>query len=81
MQALTHPLSSLPRPLSIYVIQAAKAAELDVDCVCLDCEDAVAINRKAAARESIVELLQTVDFGRSDVAVRINSPDSGESGI
>lgn len=80
MQALTHP-PRLFRLLSIYVFQAAKAAELDVDCVCLDCEDAVAINRKADARESIVELLQTVDFGRSDVAVRINSPDSGKSGI
>ena len=57
--------------------KAAKAAKLDVDCVCLDCEDAVAINRKQEARESIVELLQRLSFGRSDVAVRINSPDSG----
>lgn len=37
----------------------------------------MALNRKADAREAVVRLLQDVDWGRSDIAVRINSPDSG----
>lgn len=80
--AIIAPASRRPRRALLYLPgmdekKAAKAAKLDVDCVCLDCEDAVAINRKQEARESIVELLQRLSFGRSDVAVRINSPDSG----
>eukprot|EP00911_Craspedida_sp_UC1_P000518 UC1_evm1s392 len=53
-----------------------KAAALDVDCVCLDCEDAVAVSAKAEARESIVELLAELDFHGSERAVRINSLDT-----
>lgn len=49
-----------------------KAAKLDVDCICLDLEDAVALNRKEEAREMVIKVLETVDFGDSDVAVRIN---------
>jgi citrate lyase beta subunit len=49
-----------------------KATTLDVDCVCMDTEDGVAINRKKAARETIAEALQTIDFGRSERLVRIN---------
>lgn len=51
---------------------ARKAAGLNVDCVCLDLEDAVSLNRKEEARESITEILDELDFGDSDVAVRIN---------
>lgn len=49
-----------------------KAATLEVDSVCLDIEDGVAINRKRAARDVIVELLPELDFGRSERLVRIN---------
>jgi hypothetical protein len=51
----------------------AKAAALEVDSVCMDCEDGVAANRKADARAGIVTALETVDFGGSERAVRINA--------
>lgn len=51
-----------------------KAATLDVDCVCLDLEDAVALSQKDAARTALVKVLEEVDFGDKDVAVRINPP-------
>ena len=47
-----------------------KAAKLDVDCICLDLEDAVALNRKEEAREMVIKVLETVDFGDSDVSNR-----------
>ncbi len=46
---------------------------MGADCVCLDCEDGVAANRKAEARTTIVKLLHEVDFGASEPAVRINA--------
>ncbi len=49
-----------------------KAAALEVDCVCLDLEDGVAINQKDNARNTIVELLPELDFGNSERLVRIN---------
>ncbi len=49
-----------------------KGAGLDVDCVVLDLEDAVAINRKQAARETAADALQRLDFGESERLVRIN---------
>eukprot|EP01147_Barroeca_monosierra_P000829 gene829-4109_t len=57
--------------------KAQKASSLDADCVCLDLEDAVAMNRKEGARKSLIHVLQSIDFGQSDVAVRINSVSSG----
>ncbi len=51
----------------------AKAAALEVDSVCMDCEDGVAASRKADARAGIVAALATVDFGGSERAVRINA--------
>jgi citrate lyase beta subunit len=54
-----------------------KATGLDVDCICMDIEDGVAINRKADARATILEALQTLDFGRSEKLVRINPVGSG----
>jgi len=57
-----------------------KATTLDVDCVCLDMEDGVALNRKTEARATIVDALQTVDFGRSERLVRINPVGSGLEG-
>jgi citrate lyase beta subunit len=49
-----------------------KAITLGVDCICMDLEDGVAFNRKVAARQTIAEALQTLDFGRSERLVRIN---------
>jgi citrate lyase beta subunit len=53
-----------------------KAANLDVDCVCLDIEDGVALNRKNIARETIAELLPSLEFGRTERLVRINPVES-----
>lgn len=49
-----------------------KAAGLGADGVILDLEDGVAANRKDEARGTILEVLQTLDFGRSERLVRIN---------
>lgn len=55
-----------------------KTTSLDVDCVVLDCEDGVAVNKKKEARETIGKVLGSVQFGaRTDVAVRVNSVGSG----
>jgi len=43
----------------------------------MDIEDGVAMNRKDAARATIREALQTLDFGRSERLVRINPVGSG----
>jgi len=51
-----------------------KAAGLDVDVVCMDLEDGVSGDAKDDARNNIREALAKFDFGRSDIAVRINSP-------
>jgi citrate lyase subunit beta-like protein len=49
-----------------------KASGLGADCVCLDMEDGVAFNRKVEARHGIHNALGNVDFGSSEVCVRIN---------
>ena len=49
-----------------------KAAALDVDSIIMDLEDAVALNNKQAARQSVADALREVDFGRSEVLVRTN---------
>lgn len=49
-----------------------KATSLDVDCVCLDIEDGVALSSKDLARKTIAELLPTLEFGHSERLVRIN---------
>jgi len=54
-----------------------KATTLNVDCVCMDMEDGVALNRKAEARQTIAEALQSLDFGRSERLARINAIGSG----
>jgi citrate lyase beta subunit len=53
-----------------------KALGLNVDSICLDIEDGVAINRKEDARRTIVEALGSLDFGRSERLVRVNPVDS-----
>ena len=57
-----------------------KALTLDVDCICMDMEDGVALTRKAEARRTIAAALQELDFGRSEKLVRINAVGSGLEG-
>ncbi len=54
-----------------------KALTLGVDCICMDMEDGVALNRKAEARAGIVAALRELDFGRSEKLARINAAGSG----
>jgi len=49
-----------------------KGAGLGVDSVIMDLEDGVALNNKAAARETVRVALQEVDFGKTERLVRIN---------
>jgi citrate lyase beta subunit len=54
-----------------------KATALEVDSVCLDLEDGVALNRKQEARETVAYALRTIQFGRSERLARINARGSG----
>lgn len=54
-----------------------KALTLGVDCICMDMEDGVALNRKAEARQTIARALQELDFGRAEKLARINAVGSG----
>lgn len=54
-----------------------KATTLDVDCICMDLEDGVAVGQKAAARETVAAALRELDFGRSEKLVRLNPFGSG----
>ena len=54
-----------------------KSLTLGVDCICMDMEDGVAINRKPEARTTIAKALQELDFGKSEKLARINSVGSG----
>ena len=54
-----------------------KATTLGVDCICMDIEDGVASNRKAEARSTIFQALDTLDFGDAERLVRINPIGSG----
>ena len=54
-----------------------KALTLGVDCICMDMEDGVAVNRKAEARATIAQALQELDFGNSEKLARINSVGTG----
>jgi citrate lyase beta subunit len=54
-----------------------KALSLGVDCICMDMEDGVALNRKEQARATVAEALGTLDFGGAERLVRINPVGSG----
>jgi citrate lyase beta subunit len=54
-----------------------KAISLQVDCICMDLEDAVAASRKSEARATAVQALSQLNFGRSEKVVRINPVESG----
>ncbi|XP_003736972.1 citramalyl-CoA lyase, mitochondrial [Galendromus occidentalis] len=72
----------VPRRACLYVpgsdvAKIEKVRNLDVDALILDCEDGVAATAKDQARDAIKQALDTMEFGRADVGVRINSVDSG----
>lgn len=54
-----------------------KIPTLNADCVILECEDGVALNRKAEARKTIAKFLDETTFGRTEPVLRINSIASG----
>ena len=67
----TNPTIRSPRRSFLYVPGDAKrkiekAATWAVDVLILDLEDGVAVNRKEAARQVIVEALGTLDFGATE---------------
>src|SRR5262245_49266348 len=53
-----------------------KAAASDADAVCIDLEDAVAVDEKAASRANVVRAFRELDFGRKLKAFRINGLDT-----
>ena len=54
-----------------------KALTLGVDCICMDMEDGVALNRKTEARLTVVAALRELQFGLSEKLARINAVGSG----
>ena len=54
----------------------AKAAAGAADCIILDLEDSVALDKKEQARAAAVEAINTVDWGAKTVSVRVNGLDS-----
>ncbi len=54
-----------------------KALTLGVDCICMDMEDGVAVNKKAEARATIAKALRELDFGKNEKLARINAVGSG----
>lgn len=54
----------------------AKAAAAKADAICIDCEDAVAPDAKAAGRTAAIEALRSLDFGGKLKLVRINGLDT-----
>ncbi|MTI44048.1 citrate lyase subunit beta/citryl-CoA lyase [Roseibium hamelinense] len=53
-----------------------KAKTLDVDCLILDLEDAVAPDSKAKAREQIVSAVTEGGYGDREVIIRVNGADT-----
>ncbi len=78
---MTNPIPRVRRAVlftpgdSLHKLQ--KAAGLGVDSIILDLEDGVALNRKVEARQTVVQALQTIDFGRTERLIRINPVGSG----
>ena len=54
-----------------------KALTLGVDCICMDMEDGVALNRKTEARLTVAAALRELQFGLSEKLARINAVGSG----
>lgn len=53
-----------------------KAKTLDVDCLLLDLEDAVAPDAKETARSQIVDAVSAGGYGEREVVIRVNGPDT-----
>src|SRR5688500_8565590 len=53
-----------------------KAAASAADAVCLDLEDSVAPDEKAAGRTNVIRALQQIDFGARVRIVRVNALDT-----
>ena len=53
-----------------------KSLESEADTLVIDLEDAVAPDDKVSARKIISDWLATVDFGRKEVAIRLNALDT-----
>lgn len=51
-----------------------KSTQLEADSVVIDLEDAVPADQKEAARQLVRSLVRELDWGRRELAVRINSP-------
>ena len=49
-----------------------KGASLNTDSIIMDLEDGVALTQKTAARQTVTQALETLDFGRSERLIRIN---------
>lgn len=54
-----------------------KGTTLGVDSIIMDLEDAVALARKNAARETVLAALREVNFGRTERVVRVHARSSG----
>lgn len=55
----------------------AKGAALGADSIIMDLEDGVAMTQKDEARQTTVQALRTLDFGRSERLIRVNPIGSG----
>lgn len=76
---MTHSLK--PRRSALYMPGSnaralEKAKTLDVDCLILDLEDAVAPDVKDTAREQVVAAVKAGGYGEREVVIRINDLDS-----
>lgn len=74
---IAHPLRSVLYIPASKARALEKAALLPVDAIIFDLEDAVAPEEKAAARDSLAEVLRHKDYGARLRLVRINGLDTG----
>lgn len=54
-----------------------KARDTEADALILDLEDAVSLDRKVEARQTVMRMLGEVDFGSKPIFVRVNRFDTG----
>ena len=54
-----------------------KARDTEADALILDLEDAVSLDRKVEARQTVMRMLGEVDFGAKPIFVRVNRFDTG----
>jgi citrate lyase subunit beta / citryl-CoA lyase len=73
---MTHPRRSLLFMPGSNSRALEKARILAADCIILDLEDSVAPEAKALARDQIVQAIAAGGFGRREVWIRTNAPDT-----